>query len=83
MSDFRPLWATGGMGEVCQAPQDLVQFEKEWVRCIIVHLGTHSATLFDVFPAVEDPGLHLVVDDAGDEGRLLLEDVAEDLDKGL
>jgi hypothetical protein len=75
--------ATGGVAEVCQAPEDLVEFEEEGVRCIVIHLSTHPATLFDVFPAVKDSGLHLVVDDAGDEGRLLLEDVAEDLDKGL
>ena len=75
--------ATGGMAEICQASEDLVEFEEERVRCIVVHLGTAPTTLFDVFPAIENSGLYLIVDDAGDEGGLLLEDVAEDLDEGL
>ena len=77
------MGATCGVAEICQASEDLVEFEEERVRCIVIHLGTHPATLFDVFPAIENFGLYLVVDDAGDEGVLLLEDVAEDLDEGL
>ena len=40
-------------------------------------------TLLDVFPAVKDSLLYLIVDHAGDEGVLFLEDVPEHLDKAL
>ena len=71
------------MAEICQAFEDLVEFEEEGVRCKVIHLSTAPTALFDVFPAIENSGLYLIVDHAGDVGVLLLEDVPEDLDEGL
>merc|ERR1712218_698219 len=71
--------ATCRVAEVCKALEDLVELEEERVGGKIVHLGTASAALFDVFPAVKNSWLYLIVDHAGDEGVLLLEDVPEDL----
>ena len=75
--------ATGGVAEICQAFEDLVEFEEERVGCKVLHLSTAPTALFDVFPAIKNSWLHLIVDHAGDEGVLLLEDVPEDLDEGL
>merc|ERR1711994_645707 len=75
--------ATCRVAKVCKAFEDLVELEEERVGGKIVHLGTASAALFDVFPAIKNSWLHLVVDHAGDESVLLLEDVPEDLDEGL
>ena len=75
--------ATRWVAEICQAFENLVELEKEGVRGEAVHLGTAPAPLFDIFPAVEDPCLHLVVDHARDVGVLLLEDVPQGLDEGL
>ena len=55
------MGATGGVAEICQAFEDLVEFEEERVRCIVVHLSTAPTTLFDVFPAIKDSWLYLVV----------------------
>ena len=67
--------ATCGVAEICKAFENLVELEEERVGGIIVHLGTAAAALFDVFPAVKNSWLYLIVDHAGDESVLLLEDV--------
>ncbi len=67
--------ATCGVAEICQAFENLVELEEEGVSGKAVHLGTASATLFDVFPAIKNSWLHLVVDHAGDVSVLLLEDL--------
>ena len=74
---------TCGVTEVGEAFEDFVELEEERVGGIAVHLHAAAATLLDVFPAVKDSLLYLIVDHAGDEGVLVLEDVPEDLDEAL